>query len=41
MKFGEVKVTIPTLGFNVESINYENLKFQMWYFGGESEIRPY
>ena len=41
MQFGEVKVTVPTLGFNVESVKYENLTFQMWDLGGQSEIRPY
>jgi ADP-ribosylation factor-like protein 1 len=41
MQCGEVKVTVPTLGFNVESVNYENLTFQMWDLGGQSEIRPY
>ena len=25
MQCGEVKVTVPTLGLNVESVNYENL----------------
>ena len=41
MQCGEVKVTVPTLGFNVETVNYENLTFQMWDLGGQSEIRPY
>ena len=41
MQFGEVKVTVPTLGFNVESVKYENINFQMWDLGGQSEIRPY
>ena len=41
MQCGEVKVTVPTLGFNVESVKYENLTFQMWDLGGQSEIRPY
>ena len=41
MQFGEAKVTVPTLGFNVETVNYENLTFQMWDLGGQSEFRPY
>ena len=41
MQCGEVKMTVPTLGFNVESVKYENLTFQMWDLGGQSEIRPY
>ena len=41
MQFGEAKVTFPTLGFNVETVQYENITFQMWDLGGQSEIRPY
>ena len=35
MQFGEVNVKFPTLGFNVESVNYENLTFQMWILVGK------
>ena len=41
MQFGESKVTVPTLGFNVETVKYENLTFQMWDLDGQSELRPY
>ena len=41
MQFGESKVTVPTLGFNVETVKYENITFQMWDLGGQSELRPY
>lgn len=41
MQFPEPKVTVPTVGFNVETVKYENLQFQMWDLGGQSEIRPY
>ena len=41
MQLGETKITVPTLGFNVETINYENLNFKMWDLGGQSEYRPY
>jgi ADP-ribosylation factor-like protein 1 len=41
MQFGEAKITVPTLGFNVETVNYENVTFQMWDLGGQSELRPY
>ena len=27
MQFGESKVTVPTLGFNVETVKYENITF--------------
>ena len=41
IQFRESKVTVPTLGFNVETVKYENLTFQMWDLGGQSELRPY
>ena len=41
MQLGELKVTVPTLGFNVETVKYENLNFKMWDLGGQSEFRPY
>mmetsp|Transcript_7240 Transcript_7240/g.7480 ORF Transcript_7240/g.7480 Transcript_7240/m.7480 type:complete len:181 (+) Transcript_7240:16-558(+) len=41
MQLGEVKSTVPTVGFNVEYLKYENLNFQVWDIGGQSEIRPY
>ena len=33
--------TIPTIGFNVETVTYKNLKFQVWDLGGQTSIRPY
>merc|ERR1712216_226415 len=38
---GEVVSTIPTIGFNVETVNYKNIKFQVWDLGGQTSIRPY
>ncbi|XP_022083725.1 ADP-ribosylation factor-like protein 1 [Acanthaster planci] len=38
---GEVVTTIPTIGFNVETVKYGNLKFQVWDLGGQTSIRPY
>jgi ADP-ribosylation factor 6 len=32
--------TIPTVGFNVESFTYKNIKFNMWDVGGQDKIRP-
>ena len=29
------------IGFNVETVQYKNLKFQVWDLGGQSSIRPY
>uniref|UniRef100_A0A7S2DEW5 Uncharacterized protein n=1 Tax=Octactis speculum TaxID=3111310 RepID=A0A7S2DEW5_9STRA len=33
--------TIPTIGFNVETLKYKNIKFQVWDLGGQTSIRPY
>mmetsp|Transcript_19331 Transcript_19331/g.28579 ORF Transcript_19331/g.28579 Transcript_19331/m.28579 type:complete len:185 (-) Transcript_19331:85-639(-) len=33
--------TIPTIGFNVEMLQYKNIKFQVWDLGGQTSIRPY
>ncbi|OQO01318.1 ADP-ribosylation factor-like protein 1 [Cryoendolithus antarcticus] len=41
LKIGEVVTTIPTIGFNVESITYRNLSFNVWDLGGQTSIRPY
>lgn len=30
MQIGEVVTTIPTIGFNVESVSYKNLNFNVW-----------
>jgi len=38
---GEVVTTIPTIGFNVETVHYKNIRFQVWDLGGQSSIRPY
>lgn len=32
----------PTaIGFNVETVTYKNIKFQVWDLGGQTSIRPY
>ncbi|KRT78752.1 ADP ribosylation factor [Oryctes borbonicus] len=41
LQVGEVVTTIPTIGFNVEQVQYKNLKFQVWDLGGQTSIRPY
>jgi len=41
LQVGEVVTTIPTIGFNVEQVNYKNLTFQVWDLGGQTSIRPY
>ena len=32
---------MPTIGFNVETVQYKNLRFQVWDLGGQTSIRPY
>jgi len=41
LKIGEVVTTIPTIGFNVESVTYKTLNFNVWDLGGQTSIRPY
>eukprot|EP00669_Euglena_mutabilis_P001250 TRINITY_DN1156_c0_g1_i1.p1 TRINITY_DN1156_c0_g1~~TRINITY_DN1156_c0_g1_i1.p1 ORF type:complete len:187 (-),score=26.80 TRINITY_DN1156_c0_g1_i1:297-827(-) len=40
LKLGEVVHTTPTIGFNVETVAYKNLKFTMWDIGGQDRLRP-
>merc|ERR1739842_136036 len=40
LKLGEVVTTIPTVGFNVESMGYKNISFTVWDVGGQDKIRP-
>merc|ERR1711959_556578 len=40
MKLGEVVNTIPTIGFNVETIQYHKLELTVWDIGGQDKIRP-
>ncbi len=40
LKFGDVTVTVPTIGFNVETIEYKNVTFTAWDVGGQDKIRP-
>eukprot|EP01083_Nonionella_stella_P084980 235337_1 len=40
LKLGEVVTTIPTIGFNVETVEYKNIRFTVWDVGGQDKIRP-
>ncbi|KAK7071315.1 Arf GTPase arf1 [Halocaridina rubra] len=40
LKLGEVVTTIPTIGFNVETLEYKNISFTVWDVGGQTKIRP-
>merc|ERR1712187_626844 len=39
LTLGEVVTTIPTIGFNVETVEYKNLSFIVWDVGGQDKIR--
>lgn len=40
LKLNQDVTTIPTVGFNVESVTYKNVKFNVWDVGGQDKIRP-
>eukprot|EP00928_Gymnodinium_smaydae_P094419 TRINITY_DN7928_c0_g8_i1.p1 TRINITY_DN7928_c0_g8~~TRINITY_DN7928_c0_g8_i1.p1 ORF type:complete len:232 (+),score=23.99 TRINITY_DN7928_c0_g8_i1:35-697(+) len=39
LKLGEVVTTIPTIGFNVETIEYRTINFTAWDLGGRGNMR--
>ena len=39
MKLGEMLNTIPTIGFNVETLKFKNIEFNIWDIGGQNKIR--
>ena len=36
---GEIVNSIPTVGFNVETVKYKNINFTVWDVGGQDKIR--
>mmetsp|Transcript_103301 Transcript_103301/g.126237 ORF Transcript_103301/g.126237 Transcript_103301/m.126237 type:complete len:195 (+) Transcript_103301:106-690(+) len=38
-KLTDTITTIPTIGFNVETVEYKNIKFTVWDIGGQDKIR--
>eukprot|EP01106_Pelomyxa_sp_JSP_P009202 TRINITY_DN2513_c0_g1_i1.p1 TRINITY_DN2513_c0_g1~~TRINITY_DN2513_c0_g1_i1.p1 ORF type:complete len:319 (-),score=76.73 TRINITY_DN2513_c0_g1_i1:107-982(-) len=40
LKLGEIITTIPTIGFNVETVSTKGFEFVVWDVGGEDKIRP-
>jgi len=40
LKLGDVVTTIPTIGFNVETVEYKNISFTVCDVGGQDKIRP-
>merc|ERR1711970_1571886 len=39
LKLGEIVTTIPTIGFNAETVEFKNIKFTVWDIGGQDKIR--
>merc|ERR1712100_304980 len=40
LKLGEVVTWVPTIGFNVETVENKNISFTVWDVGGQDKIRP-
>lgn len=40
LHIGEVLTTVPTIGFNVEKVQYRNVNFTVWDVGGQEKLRP-
>ena len=38
LKLGEIVTTIPTIGFNVETVEYKNISFTVWDVGCQLKI---
>ncbi len=39
VQLGEIVTTIPTIGFNVETVEYKNITFTVWDVGGQVRLR--
>eukprot|EP00929_Paragymnodinium_shiwhaense_P110795 TRINITY_DN7801_c0_g1_i1.p1 TRINITY_DN7801_c0_g1~~TRINITY_DN7801_c0_g1_i1.p1 ORF type:complete len:183 (-),score=43.33 TRINITY_DN7801_c0_g1_i1:335-883(-) len=39
LKLGDVVTTCPTIGFNVETVEYKKISFQVWDIGGQEKLR--
>ncbi|XP_036192583.1 ADP-ribosylation factor 1-like [Myotis myotis] len=40
LKLNEVVQTMPTIGFNVETLEYKNISFVVWDVNSQDKIRP-
>lgn len=40
LNIGNIERNIPTIGFNVETVQYKNTKLTVWDIGGQDKIRP-
>src|SRR5574343_1503007 len=41
LQLSAVTETVPTIGFNLETVTYNNLQLQVWDLGGQGTLRPY
>lgn len=41
LRLGESVTTIPTIGFNVETIKYKNIELNIWDVGGQDKSAHY
>jgi len=39
LRLQETVSTVPTIGFNVETVKYKNISFTVWDIGGQDKIR--
>ena len=39
LKLNQLVQSVPTIGFNVETVEYKNLKFTIWDIGGQWKLR--
>jgi ADP-ribosylation factor protein 1 len=40
LKLGDIVPTVPTIGFNIETVIFQNICFTVWDVGGQDKIRP-
>jgi ADP-ribosylation factor protein 1 len=40
LQLGEAVLTIPTVGFNVETVRYQRMEMTFWDVGGQTKLRP-
>jgi len=40
LQLGEAVLTIPTVGFNVETVRYKRMDMSVWDVGGQTKLRP-
>lgn len=41
LQLGNVTSTVPTVGFNLETLTHKNITFEVWDLGGQANIRPF